>query len=165
MARRGGASARDAPVEAGLQAEVLAIFPRRCGDAGAACALRVLGDAASGNATTLTLAPHLGLVTVDATAQGNQAVRAGPLPPPDDAAAAGGWAVHMIIDHCLLEVIVANTTALVVYAAPAPTASQVSLVGVGEADAGAELHVWKLASANNDANAQQEEVLPPIEGS
>eukprot|EP00908_Phaeocystis_cordata_P023685 Transcript_6142.p1 GENE.Transcript_6142~~Transcript_6142.p1 ORF type:complete len:423 (+),score=128.11 Transcript_6142:359-1627(+) len=165
VARHGGASARDALVEAGLQAEVLAIFPRRCGDAGAACALRVLGDAASGNATTLTLVPHLGLVTVDATAQGNQAVRAGPLPPPDDAAAAGGWAVHMIIDHCLLEVIVANTTALVVYAAPASTASQVSLVGVGEADAGAELHVWKLASANNDANAQQEDVRPPVEGS
>ena len=87
---------------AGLQLEVLARFPSACGRAAGAerCVLSVLGgDGAA--ATTVTLAPELGLVLVNATSQGNGAVRAGPLPPPD---ARGGWSVHAIVDHSILEV-------------------------------------------------------------
>ena len=90
------------------------------------------------------LAPHLGLVAVNVTSQGNDAVRAGPLPPQDPTT--GGWTVHAIIDHCLIELIVANATAFVVYAAPSPAATDVELSGVE--DMRASLQVWKLATAN-----------------
>ena len=137
-----GVAAQASPVKAGLQAEVVAFFPSSCGKEGSTCALSVLGDGE--NATVITLAPHLGLVAVNATSQGNSAVRAGPLPPQDPTT--GGWTVHAIIDHCLIELIVANATAFVVYAAPSPVATDVALSGVE--DLRASLQVWKLATAN-----------------
>lgn len=129
---------------ADLQAEVLARFPASCGESGARCALSLLDDGAA--ATVVTLDPDAGLVSVDATAQGNTAVRAGPLPAA--AADGGGWSVHAYVDHSLVELIVNNATALVVYAAPADaTATGVSLSSnVGD---GASLDAWTLAAANN----------------
>lgn len=58
-----------------------------------------------------------GLVTVDATSQGNSAVRGGPLP----AAGPDGWSVHVYVDHSIIEVIVNKATAFVVYTWVTPT--------------------------------------------
>merc|ERR1712050_473531 len=75
-------------VDAGFQAEVLASFgPRSTSsdDFG----VTVLGDGRNqGNHTRISLSPRTGLVTVDGTAQGNEDIRAGPLPP---ASTNGGW--------------------------------------------------------------------------
>jgi hypothetical protein len=133
------------PTNAGLQAEVRATFGRNCGGAAAGCGLTLLGDGE--NATSVVLRPDLGLVLVDATSQGNTAVRAGPLPPFE--LACGGWTVHAIVDHSIVEVIVNNRTALVVYAAPSSaTSGQVGLVGPASVKAWSSLDVWTLASAS-----------------
>ncbi|KAL1498447.1 hypothetical protein AB1Y20_013772 [Prymnesium parvum] len=132
----GGAAA------AGLQAEALAFFPAACGAARAACGLELLREGS--RKTVIALEAQRGLVTVDATAQGNARVRGGPLPPADETT--GGWSVHVIVDHCLIEVIVSNITAFVVYAAPSPNASEIALVGVEGMPA--SLDVWQLASAH-----------------
>lgn len=128
---------------AGLRAEVLAVFKSDACSPGARaaplCSVTVLGDGVNG--TVVTLRPDLGLVTVDATSQGNTAVRGGPLPA---ANSNGEWSIHAIVDHSIVEVIVNNATAFVVYAAPEPTcAGQVVLSGDGQLD------VWTLAAANN----------------
>ena len=74
-------------------------------------------------------------------------VRAGPLPPVN---AAGGWTVHVYVDHCIVELIVNNVTALVVYAAPGITSAKIDLFGVpaGKGSEAATLDVWELATAN-----------------
>ena len=83
------------------QAEVRAFFPAAtCGNAGAACGVSVLGG--NDTATRVWLSPDTGLVMVDATSQGNTAVRAGPLPPADTGTR--GWTVHAIVDHSIIEV-------------------------------------------------------------
>ena len=107
----------------------------------------------------MTLAPHLGLVAVDATAQGNSVIRAGPLPAAD--AGSGGWTVHAYIDHCIIELIVSNATALVVYAAPSEAASEVALKNVQ--DSAASLEVWRLASIDteNKQAAREQEASRP----
>ena len=87
------------PAHVGLQAEVVATLPPSCAKAHARCGVAVLGDE-QGRATTITLATELGLVFVDATLQGNTAVRGGPLPQ----ATATGWTVHLIADHSIVEV-------------------------------------------------------------
>jgi len=111
----------------------------------------VLGDGA--NVTTIMLLPWLGLVAINGTLQGNTAVRAGPLPPACTLATCGvdgGWRVHAIIDHSILELIVNNATAFVVYLAPASErATRVSLMGGAAHRDDAMLGVWQLASANN----------------
>lgn len=133
------------PVPAGLQAEVLATLPSSCSAAAAMCGVSILGDGV--NATTVTLAPDLGLVMVDGTAQGNPYVRAGPLPPPTPS---GEFAIHLYADHSIIELIVNNVTALVVYVAPSPSAGRVQLVGMPAKADGAKLDVWTLKSANNE---------------
>jgi len=133
-------SAAGAAVAAGTQAEVLATFPA---DAGGS--LSVLGDG-QGAATVITIDTARKLVIVNATSQGNSAVRAGPLPE----LPAGGAAVHtahVYVDHSIIELIVDNETALVVYAAPASGTGNVRLTGGGSLDA------WTLRNANNDAES------------
>ena len=138
-----------ATYDAGLQAEVYADLPAECADAisaATACGVSLYGD--GGNATTVTLMPWSGLVAVNATLQGNAEVRAGPLPPPCTVATCGvmgGWKVHAILDHSILELIVNNATAFVVYVSPASaSATQVAmLAGKGGS------RVWQLQSANN----------------
>jgi hypothetical protein len=122
----------------GLQAEVYAVFPETCG-ATADCSLSLLSDGKA--ATTITLNSDIGLVTVDATSQGNTAVRAGPMPPPKEDG--GGYAIHAIVDRSILEIIVNNRTAFVVYAAPEETATGVAGTGVSKVD------VWALKDAQN----------------
>ena len=129
-------------VTAGLQAEFVAVFPPSCGGKGMRCGLSVLGDA-NGTATTITLSADQELVVVDATAQANYNSRAGPLPP----STAKGWTVHAYVDHAIIEVIVNNVTALVVFAAPSDSTGTAALVGV-ETVSGARLDAWQLASAN-----------------
>eukprot|EP00729_Bicosta_minor_P013435 gene13435-8674_t len=129
-----------APVAVGLQAEVLATFPSTCGSKGSKCTVSLLGDSAT-SMTTITLWADKGLVLVDGTSQGNSAVRAGPLPP---ANAAGGWTVHAIADHAILELIVNNATAFVVYVYPTTSAGNVAVTGQGAA-----AKVWALKTANN----------------
>lgn len=96
--------------------------------------------------TRIILSPKTGLVMVNATLQGNDQVRAGPLPLLDG----GRWTVHAIVDHSILEVIVNNATALVVYIAPPPEAGRVELFGLGT-DGALEgtLDVWPLKSAHS----------------
>jgi hypothetical protein len=101
----------------------------------------VLGDAQG--ATVITIDTARKLVIVNATSQGNRDVRAGPLPETTSLV----HTVHIYVDHCIIELIVDNTTALVVYATPASGTGNVQLTaGV----AGASLDVWTLRNANND---------------
>ena len=126
------------PVEAGLQAEVLATFSAaHCASSAASpCGLSVLANAA-GAAVNITLTRKH--VLVDATSLGNTAVRAGPLPKPVD----GLLRVHVIVDHAIIELIVNHQTAFVVYAEPTKDATKYALFGD---DPGATLQVWPLAS-------------------
>lgn len=134
------------PVNASLQAEVLASFGPRSSSS-EDFGLTVLGDGKGvGNHTVITLSPRTGLVTVDATAQQNDAVRAGPLPP----ASSGGWTVHAIIDHCILEVIVNNMTALVVYIAPPEDAGLIDLFSGGSEGVTDRMDAWVLNTANEN---------------
>jgi len=131
-------------IDVGLQAEIVAVFPRACGGKGMECGISILGDS-TGNATTITLSADQELVVVDATAQSNYNARAGPLPPA--ASTDAGWTIHAYIDHSIIEVIVNNFTALVVYAAPNDALGTVSLLGVDQVH-GAKIDAWELASAN-----------------
>ena len=134
------AEAAWSPRPVGMQCEVVATLPKACAAAHAGCGVAVLANAKT--ATRITLATELGLVLVDATSQNNTAVRGGPLPPPD---AAGGWTIHAYADRSIVEVIVNNVTALVVYAAPASAAaSGVRLLGAPADLSGARLEAWQL---------------------
>ena len=130
------------PQPGGLQAEVLAALPPSCATKGARCGVSMLGDGE--NATAVNLDTNRGLVLVDARSQGNY-IRAGPLPPP--LPSSGGYVVHAYVDHCLLELIVNNATALVVYVAPTERAGRVQLLGMPENPEAAALDVWTLKSA------------------
>ena len=149
--RASGAAAAK-PLAGGLQAEVLAFLPSGCGAAGSACGVAVLGepDAAppeAAAATVVSLSIDQGLVIVDATSQGNTAVRGGPLPAAD--ATTGGWLVHVIVDHSIIELIVSNATAFIAYAVPTAAAGHVSLIGLPDDPTGAELRVWPLKNASH----------------
>merc|ERR1712070_321071 len=131
-------------VNASLQAEVYASFGQRSSSA-VDFGLTVLGDGkGQGNHTVITLSPRTGLVTVDGTAQSNSDIRAGPLPPQ---LPSGGWSVHAIIDHSILEVIVNNITALTVYVAPPADAGYIDLFAPG---AGDTFDAWILETANEN---------------
>ena len=136
------------PRRVGLAAEVIATLPAKdCAAAHSGCGVAVLADGRT--ATKITLATELGLLLVDATSQNNTAVRGGPLPPPDGQT--GAWTIHVYADHSIVEVIVNNRTALVVYAAPASTAAdRVHLVGVPASASGARLEAWALADAGHE---------------
>merc|ERR1712137_682074 len=137
-------------VNAGLQAELFVSFGPRSGSA-SDFGVTVLGDGSGkGNHTRITLSPRTGLVTVDGTAQGNRDIRAGPLP---RALSTGGWQLHAIVDHCMLELIVNNITAMVVYVSPGENEGQVELFG---SDASDKLDVWTLATANNNTDPNDE---------
>lgn len=123
----------------GLQAEFLASFPKSCGNPGMTCGLSVLGSA-NGTATTISLSADQALVVVNGTQQGNRDPRAGPLP----AAGESGWNMHVYVDHSIIEVIVNNDTALVVYVNPADTTGNAFVFG----DSGARLDAWPLKPAN-----------------
>eukprot|EP00966_Prymnesium_polylepis_P178586 4135977-Prymnesium_polylepis.1 len=95
----------------GTQAiEVVASFPATC--AGHACGLQVLADGATGLEVTLDV--ELGLVLLNGTSLKNSDVRAGPLPAPK----ANAWSVHAIVDHSIVELIVNDDIAFVIYVAP-----------------------------------------------
>merc|ERR1712039_1023055 len=97
---------RGPKLQGGLQVEILATFATEAASTNQDFGLAVLGDG-QGTATKVTLSPSLGLVSIDATQQGNAQVRAGPLPPPSTS----GWTVHAYVDHSILEIIVNNITA------------------------------------------------------
>lgn len=139
-------------VDAGLQAEILACFLAPC-DTGLQApdfGLSVLGEGgARGASTRILLSPSTGLVSVDASLQGNPQVRAGPLPAALPSDLGCEWVVHAILDHAILELIVNNITALVVYVAPSANASQVELIGAGSRQRVlGKLDVWRLSSAH-----------------
>lgn len=145
-----------APADAGMRAEVYATLPASCADAAGptdACGMSVFGDGV--NATTIKLLPSVGLVAVNATLQGNTLVRAGPLPPQCTAATCGevaedGWRIHAILDHSILELIVNNATAFVVYVAPASDqAKEVALLGNDATLPTSAINVWQLDAVNN----------------
>ena len=131
-----GPAAAGAAVAAGVQAEVLATFPADTGGS-----VSVLGD--DQGATVITIDTARRLVIVNATSQGNRDVRAGPLPNTTSHV----HTVHIYVDHSIIELIVDNTTALVVYATPASGTGNVQLTAGA---AGASLDVWTLRNANND---------------
>ena len=138
------ASGRDAwfPRQTSLQVEVVASLPPSCAAPNASCGVSVLGDMFG--ATTVSLHAELGLVLVNAVNQGNANVRGGPLPKARDGSAA--WTIHLIADHSIVEVIVNNATAFIVYAAPeTPGAGLVQLVGTPADASSAKLEVWNLA--------------------
>lgn len=141
-----------------LQAEILAKFSYSLETVSIEdFGVSVLGERGGNHtATHIALSPSRGLVTVDATAQGNLDIRAGPLPP---ATADGFWIVHAVVDHGILEVIVNNITALVVYVVPpTPEAVRVQLFGPGAY--WSSLDVWTLSSAHPEqAFARQADEL------
>ena len=55
--------------------------------------------------------------------------------------------MHAYADHAIVEVIVNNRTALVVYATPTDATGTAGLVGIANAP-GARLVAWTLESAN-----------------
>ena len=62
-----------------------------------------------------------------------------------------GWTIHAIVDHSLVEVIVNNATALVVYAAPSSAnAGRVRLVGAPEDAKRASIVAWRLKGAGHE---------------
>eukprot|EP00930_Biecheleria_cincta_P099284 TRINITY_DN90919_c0_g1_i1.p1 TRINITY_DN90919_c0_g1~~TRINITY_DN90919_c0_g1_i1.p1 ORF type:complete len:560 (-),score=74.14 TRINITY_DN90919_c0_g1_i1:215-1810(-) len=133
------------PVNAGLQAEIFASFGPRA-ETSSDFGLSVLGGGSLGGSTQIALSPSTGLVLVNGTSQGNPQVRAGPLPP----ASPEGWNIHAVIDHCILEVIVNNVTALVVYVAPSPDSGHVELFsGDAQSSSVDKLDVWTLKSAKH----------------
>ena len=81
-------------------------------------------------------------MVLNGTTLKNNAVRAGPIP----TAQSGGWTVHAIVDHSIVEVIVNGDTAFVIYVAPSSkdTAGNARVFG----EAGSALQVWKLKDAN-----------------
>ena len=129
-------AAAGAAVAAGMQAEVRATFPADTGGS-----VSVLGD--DQGATVITIDTARRLVIVNATSQGNRDVRAGPLPNTTSHV----HTVHIYVDHSIIELIVDNTTALVVYATPSSSMGNVQLTAGA---AGASLDVWTLRDANND---------------
>lgn len=125
----------------GLQAEVYATFSSGCAVAGRSaepCGLQLdeYGE--------LVLDHPRGLVVLDLTAANNSAVRAGPLPTVRPGV---GFAVHLYIDHQILELIVNNATAMVAYWSP-PAATNESLALRVRGDGAIE--AWELASAHNN---------------
>ena len=88
-----------------------------------------------------------GLISVDAVSQHNDFERLGPIQP----ANATSFAIHAIVDHTIIEVIVNNLTAFTVTAHPkSVTCDEVSLFGVDGVAVTAEMQVWRLRSANNE---------------
>ena len=58
----------------------------------------------------------------------------------------GGYRIHVYIDHSIVELIVNNATALVVYVTPSEGAGRVALLGAPADAEEAELVAWPLAS-------------------
>ena len=134
------------PLLAGLHAEALATLPPSCAALDAECGVSLLGDGEE--ETRVLLSASLGLVLVDASRQGNTAVRAGPLP----ASSRTGWSIHVYVDASVIELIVNNETALVVYATPSASAGRVALLGTPADASAASLSVWPLQAPNHMYN-------------
>eukprot|EP00746_Dinoflagellata_sp_MGD_P011342 gnl/MRDRNA2_/MRDRNA2_123742_c0_seq1.p1 gnl/MRDRNA2_/MRDRNA2_123742_c0~~gnl/MRDRNA2_/MRDRNA2_123742_c0_seq1.p1 ORF type:complete len:551 (+),score=93.20 gnl/MRDRNA2_/MRDRNA2_123742_c0_seq1:62-1714(+) len=139
------------PLDAGLQAEVLVSFTTAVTDMSQLedFGFSVLGEHGKDAKTKITLSPRTGLVTVDATSQNNPQVRGGPLPAPF-VGSCQTWTVHAMIDHSIIELIVNNVTALVVFVTPSsPSAGQIELLGAQSVNA--SMDMWTLASANHSS--------------
>lgn len=152
-------STSEMPLHAGLQAEVLVSFTTAVADISTLgdFGFSVLGEPDSHARTKITLSPSTGLVTVDAATQGNPQIRGGPLPEPV-IEKSQTWTVHAIIDHSIIELIVNNVTALVVYAAPSsPSAGQIKLSGTSVVKG--SMDVWTLASANSASLDSKESTI------
>ena len=125
-------AARGAVADATLRCEVVATFADVSG------ALTLMDDSAGSN---VTISLSYDFVVVDATSLGNTHARAGPTPParPD-----GSYEIHAFVDGPILEVIVNNRTALIVYVDPSTTN-----VGVSAPES-ANLRVWPLADPGHN---------------
>lgn len=93
------------------------------------------------------------LVDAAGSVLGDQPAAASSSPYTRSEATALGWTLHVYLDHSIIEVIVNNETAFVVYAAPAVTAGQVALFGDPSERRGASLTVWTLAPPRHAYNA------------
>ncbi|GMI60365.1 hypothetical protein ScalyP_jg6725 [Parmales sp. scaly parma] len=124
--------------------EVLATFPSSCGEAGADCGLEVLADGDASLVLRLNY-EDMGLITLDGTTLGNAELRAGPLP--KELQGGGGWSVSVIVDHSIVEIIVNELTAFVLYVMPEESnAGEVRLWGGDGAEG--EFTTWELQNAN-----------------
>ena len=72
-------------------------------------------------------------------------MRAGPLPTAMDGEVA--WVVHAIVDHSIVELIVKNDTAFVVYVQPTSNCTQGKVSTFGD---GSQLTSLKLEDANQN---------------
>merc|ERR1711918_225160 len=125
---REGDAVSDA-VQVGIQpVELLASFGSSCSTD--SCGVSLLGDDAGAEVMTVSLDHAKGLVVVNATALGNADVRAGPLPAAMEGAAA--WSVHAIVDRSIVELIVNNDTAFVVYVRPRSNTTQGKVTTFGQ---------------------------------
>ena len=87
----------------------------------------------------------MGLITLDGTTLGNAELRAGPLP--KELQGGGGWSVSVIVDHSIVEIIVNELTAFVLYVMPEESnAGEVRLWGGDGAEG--EVTTWELQNAN-----------------
>jgi hypothetical protein len=126
-----------------IQCEVVA---RATSVPGAASGVSVLVSQDGKSSTKILVDFGRQLVMVDATEQGNDAIRAGPLL----GDASKGVTIHAYVDHSIIAVIFNNRTSLTVSVAP-PDATADGVATIGKVDA----QVYKLATANSNECAQE----------
>ena len=116
------------------------------------CGFEVLGDGHEWSvgrpSLSFTLDTARNLLILNGTTLGNPDVRAGPIPPSADPSESDfAWTVHMIVDHSIVEVIVKDEIAFVLYVAPAKgTEGNVRVYGRD----GARADIWQLNDAHNN---------------
>ena len=132
-------------------AELIVRFPEECslappGPNDAMCGFEVLGN--GGSSLVFTMDTTRNLLMLNGTTLGNPDVRAGPIPPAADPSASDfAWTVHMIVDHSIVEIIVNDETAFVMYVAPVKgTDGNVKVFGRD----GARADIWALNDAHNN---------------
>lgn len=130
--------------------EIIANFPTECINT-VQCGIEVLASTnifGTGESLKITLDSKLGLVLVDGTSMRNSAVRAAPIPKPMAGSAISGSAfkLHAIVDHSIVEIIINDEIAFVVYVAPysRDTLGNVRAFGSGNIIT----DIWKLQDAN-----------------
>ena len=137
--------------------ELIVSFPAECAHAPQGpndpmCGFEVLGDGHEWSvgrpSLSFTLDTARNLLILNGTTLGNPDVRAGPIPPSADPSESDfAWTVHMIVDHSIVEVIVNDEIAFVLYVAPAKgTEGNVRVYGRD----GARADIWQLNDAHNN---------------
>merc|ERR1712127_442764 len=108
------------------------------------CGFDVLTNQDGTEQLSVVIDNHRQLILVNGTTMGNSEVRAGPIPPAlSDPTQA--YQIHAIVDHCIIELIVNNDTAFVVYMTPSDKDTHGGVQVYGHD--GTYMEVWTLNDA------------------